>query len=176
MEELHLDLETSGTLEQLRNLKAGTALYLTGKILTGRDAAHKRIEDLLKEGKDPGIDLKNRILYYMGPTPKREGNPIGSCGPTSSYRMDPFLETTCKLGLAASIGKGERADSVTSIVTKYRAPYLITIGGAAAYLANCVKSSKIVLFEDLGAEAVLELEVDSFPLIVAIDSSGDSIF
>lgn len=176
MKEIEIDLQNKESLETLQNLKSGTSVLLSGKILTGRDAAHKRIQDLVLDGKDPGIDLTGRIMYYMGPTPKRDNNPIGSCGPTSSYRMDPFMETTCKLGLAATIGKGERSDTVRQLIHQYRSPYLITIGGAAAYLATCVKSSVTVLFEDLGAEAVRELEVENFPLIVAYDSEGNSVF
>ncbi len=162
--------------DNLRNSKAGVSLLISGTIYSARDAAHKRIAAMLSRGESIPVDFTNKIIYYMGPTPPREGSPIGSCGPTSSYRMDDYFEMTCKLGIAATLGKGERSPELTNFIRKYKVPYLITIGGAGAYLAGCVRSSKTVLFEDLGAEAVMELVVENFPVIVAIDHRGNSIF
>ncbi|HBD93623.1 MAG TPA: TRZ/ATZ family protein [Spirochaetia bacterium] len=163
-------------IDQLRKSKAGIPLLINGTIYSARDAAHKRLKELIEKGEPLPIDLKNRILYYMGPTPAKEGNVIGSCGPTSSYRMDDFFEMTLELGIAASIGKGSRAPFVKELIKKYKSPYLITIGGAGAYLAKCVVSSRVIAFEDLGAEAITELVVKEFPVIVGIDFRGNQIF
>ncbi len=173
---MKINLDFAEDIIKLREAKTKTNISLSGKIYTARDAAHKRINEIEKLNKNIPISLKNSVIYYMGPTPARPGYPIGSCGPTSSYRMDDYLETTLKLGLAATIGKGERKNFVNELIKKYQSPYLITIGGAGAYLANCVISSKTVLFDDLGAEAVRELYVKDFPVIVAIDIWNNSIF
>lgn len=163
-------------IDYLRKSKSGISLLISGTIYSARDAAHKRIKEMLEKGMDLPIDLKNKVIYYMGPTPAKDGNPIGSCGPTSSYRMDDYLEMMLKLGVAGTIGKGTRADFVKDLAVKYKAPYLLTIGGAGAYLARCIVSSKIVAFEDLGAEAVTELVIKDFPVIVGIDFRGNQIF
>lgn len=169
-----INLETD--IQKLLEARSGDMLYLTGKILSARDAAHGRISELVAKGEDIPFSVKNKLIYYMGPTPTREGYPIGSCGPTSSYRMDEFLETVYKLGSIGSIGKGERSGYVADVIKKYKSPYLVTFGGASAYLAKRVVNSKLLAFPDLGAEAVYELEVDNFPVIVALDIYGNSVF
>ncbi|HNZ26206.1 MAG TPA: FumA C-terminus/TtdB family hydratase beta subunit [Spirochaetota bacterium] len=171
---IKINLETD--FDKLLEARSGDMLELSGTILSARDAAHSRIRELVERGGGIPFSVKNKLIYYMGPTPAREGYPIGSCGPTSSYRMDEFLETVCKLGSIGSIGKGERSGYVADIVQKYRSPYLVTFGGASAYLAKRVKNSKILAFPDLGAEAVYELEADNFPVIVAMDIYGNSVF
>lgn len=171
---IKINLDTDAPL--LREQKAGTSLLLSGTIYSARDAAHKRIQNLLNEGKSLPITLKDKVIYYMGPTPTKPGKAVGSCGPTSSYRMDVFLEMTLQNGVAATIGKGTRDSNVTKLAEQYQAPYLLAIGGAGAYLAQCVTSSKIVAFEDLGAEAVRELTIKDFPVIVGIDKNGESAF
>jgi fumarate hydratase subunit beta len=170
---MSINIDLDNDLKLLRESQAGTSLILDGKIYTARDAAHKRFKSMLDNDEKIEI-LKNKIIYYMGPTPAREGYPIGSAGPTSSYRMDDYIEVTFKLGVIATIGKGNRNPFVIDLIKKYQAPYLVTIGGAGAYLAECIKESKTVLFDDLGAEAVRELTVENFPVIVGIDIYGNS--
>lgn len=172
MIKINLDTEA----DVLRKQKAGTSLLLSGTIYSARDAAHKRIQALLDEGKDLPIHLKDKVIYYMGPTPTKPGKAVGSCGPTSSYRMDNFLEMTLQNGVAATIGKGTREANVTKLAVRYHAPYLLAVGGAGAYLAQCVVSSRIAAFEDLGTEAIRELAVKDFPVIVGIDENGNSAF
>jgi len=176
MNEISINLQSKANINQLRELKAGTLILLNGKIYSARDAAHKRFEDYNKKGLTLPIDLTDSVIYYMGPTPARPNYPIGSCGPTSSYRMDNYLETSLKLGIAATLGKGEREEFTKELIKKYRAPYLITIGGASAKLSECVISSKTVLFEDLLSESIVELFVKDFPAIVGIDIYGNQIF
>ena len=173
---LEINLNSNKDIEKLREAKIKTQILLTGKIFSARDKAHKRIYELVKSKNKIPIFFNNSIIYYMGPTPTRDGYPIGSCGPTSSYRMDDYLETTLKLGVIATIGKGERDNSTFKLIKKFRSPYLITIGGAGAYLASCIVSSKIILFDDLATEAVRELIVKKFPVIVGIDIWENSIF
>ncbi len=175
MPEFRIDTSKNKDIEIMRGTPVGTILLLCGYIYSARDAAHKKIADSIIEGKNL-FDFKDKILYYMGPTPARPGNPIGSCGPTSSYRMDSYLEMMLKLGVSATIGKGDRDSSVLDIIKLYKAPYLTAVGGASAYLAKKVKSSKVVLFPELGPEAVVELLVDQFPVIVSYDINERSIF
>ncbi|HOJ63887.1 MAG TPA: FumA C-terminus/TtdB family hydratase beta subunit [Spirochaetota bacterium] len=156
--------------ELLKKVKSGDLLYLSGELLVARDAAHKRIKEYIDNNKELPFDLKNKIIYYMGPTPAKPGLKIGSCGPTSSYRMDDFLEMTLKMGVVATIGKGERADFVTDLIKKYKSPYLSAFGGAGAYLAKCVIDASIIAFDDLQSEAVMKLIVKDFPVIVTIDA------
>lgn len=171
---IKINLDTEAAV--LREQKAGASLLLSGTMYSARDAAHKRMQILLHEGKDLPVLLKDKVIYYMGPTPTKPGRAIGSCGPTSSYRMDGFLEMTLQNGVAATIGKGTRDANVTKLAKQYHAPYLLAVGGAGAYLAQCVVSSKIAAFEDLGAEAVRELVIKDFPVIVGIDKNGGSAF
>ncbi len=167
-----IDLNNPESVQILRNSKAGQFLLLSGKIYSARDAAHKKFAS--SEIDKQVLDLKDKIIYYMGPTPARPGNPIGSCGPTSSYRMDKLFEVSLKLGISATIGKGDRADFCRKLVVEYKSPYLITFGGASAYLAQRVLDSRVVLYSELGAEAVCELTVKDFPVIVGYDIYGNS--
>ncbi len=165
-----IDLDLSP--EKLKEVSAGESILLSGTIYSARDAAHKRVQDMLERGEALPISFKDKIIYYMGPAPARPNKPIGSCGPTSSYRMDDFLEMTLKLGAIGSMGKGSRASNVTELAKRYQAPYLLAVGGAGALLARCVISAKVVMFEELGAEALMELKIKDFPATVGIDAMG----
>ncbi len=154
------------TKEIMKTLKLGEQVLLNGPVLTGRDAAHKRLADTLKSGKKIPVSLKGETIYYTGPTPKRIGEVIGSCGPTTSSRMDPFTPLLLKHGLIGMIGKGERSKEVILAIKKYKAVYFITIGGAGAYLSERVKSSEVIAYKDLGPEAIYRLTVQDFPAIV----------
>lgn len=169
-------INTPLTMDKLKDLKAGDSILLNGYIYTGRDAAHKRLVDLLNEGKDLPIDLKDEIIYYVGPTPAKEGMAIGSAGPTTSYRMDAYSPQLIELGLRGMIGKGKRDDSVVEAMKKHGAVYFGAIGGAAALTSKCVKSAELVLYEDLGAEAIRRLYVENLPLIVIIDNEGNNFY
>jgi fumarate hydratase subunit beta len=166
--------------EQLReiapSLHAGDKLLLTGVVYTSRDAAHKRIKALIDNGEKPPYDLKDAIIYYAGPTPSPEGKPIGSCGPTTSSRMDRFAPQFLDLGLCAMIGKGERSQDVCDAIVRNKAVYLCAVGGCGALAASCIKSCEVIAFEDLGCESVKRLYVEDFPLVVAVDCSGGDIF
>jgi fumarate hydratase subunit beta len=156
-------------------LRAGEELFLCGKIYTARDAAHKRLYDAIKACKPLPINLKDNVLYYCGPTPAKPEMVIGSCGPTTSSRMDGFTPLLLEKGLGASIGKGRRSGEVLRAVKKYRSVYFATIGGAGAYLSLKVKRASVIAYSDLGTEAIYELWVEDFPIVVAIDSKGKSI-
>ena len=162
--------------EDALSLKCGDYVYLTGTIYTARDAAHKRFAALLDEGKELPIPIENSVIYYAGPTPAPEGRPIGSCGPTTSGRMDRFAPRLLDLGLGGMIGKGERSQEVVDAVVRNKAIYLCAIGGAGALACNCIKSCEVVAFEDLGCESVKKLYVEDFPLVVADDCQGNDIF
>ena len=157
-------------------IKAGDRVLLSGKVYTSRDAAHKRIIKLLDEGAPLPFPLKGSVVYYAGPTPAPAGLPIGSCGPTTSGRMDPYAPRLLDLGLAAMIGKGQRNEAVCDAIRRSGAVYLCAIGGAGALAAKCIRSSKVIAFEDLGCESVKELEFENFPLIAAIDCQGGNLF
>ena len=159
-----------------KKLKAGDEVLLTGIILTARDAAHKRLCDMLNRGKALPLNLKDAVIYYCGPTPARPGRAIGSCGPTTSSRMDSFTPQLIKLGLGAMIGKGNRSGEVTDAIKRHRCVYFLAVGGAGALLSTKVRSAKAVLFKDLGPEAVYKLEVKDFPLMVGIDSKGKNVY
>ncbi len=161
---------------ETENLKAGDKVYLSGIVYTARDAAHKRIVELINNGCDLPFDLEGACIYYAGPTPTPKGLPIGSCGPTTSCRMDSFAPLLLDRGLVAMIGKGQRNKEVCDAIVRNKAVYFCAIGGAGALAAKCVKSSKVIAFEDLGCESVKKLELADFPLIVAIDSNGENIF
>jgi fumarate hydratase subunit beta len=159
------------------NLKAGDQLRLTGVIYTGRDAAHKRLVALLDEGKALPVDLQDQFIYFVGPCPAPPGFPIGSAGPTTSYRMDaysPRLIADC--GLRGMIGKGNRSKEVVEAMKQHTAVYFAATGGAGALIAQCIKKADIVAFEDLGPEAIYRLEVENFPLTVAIDAEGSTLY
>lgn len=170
----HLDVsELRGMAEKLH---AGDKVLLSGTVYTARDAAHKRFDAILDEGGELPIDIKDAAIYYAGPTPAPEGKPIGSCGPTTSGRMDKFAPRLLDLGLCAMIGKGERSESVNEAVVRNKAVYLCAIGGAGALAGSCIKSCEVVAFPELGCESVKRLYIEEFPLIVANDCSGGDIF
>ncbi len=162
--------------EEVTKLRAGDEVFLNGVIYTARDATHKRLLDLLEKGQDLPFDVKGQIIYYVGPSPAKPGTPIGSCGPTTSYRMDPYAPALMKIGLKGMIGKGPRGKEVVEAMKRYKAVYFAAVGGAAALIARSVKSSRIVAYEDLGTEAIRELEVEDFPVIVANDVLGNDLY
>ena len=169
-------LDVSQLREYAPKLKIGDKVTLSGTVYTARDAAHKRFFALIDEGKELPIDIKDSVIYYAGPTPAPEGRPIGSCGPTTSGRMDRFAPKLLDMGLVAMIGKGERSEDVRDAVVRNNAVYLCAIGGAGALAADCIKSCEVVAFDDLGCESVKKLTVEEFPLIVANDCAGGDIF
>lgn len=157
-------------------LRIGDKVLLTGTVYTARDAAHKRFDALLDEGKVLPFDIKEAVIYYAGPTPAAPGKPIGSCGPTTSGRMDKFAPRLLDCGLRAMIGKGERNDAVKDAVKRNNAVYFCAIGGAGALAASCIKKCDVIAFEDLGCESVKRLEIVDFPVTVTVDSQGGDIF
>lgn len=162
--------------EAARQLKAGDYVYISGTIYTARDAAHKRMEETLCMGGALPFDIRNQIIYYMGPSPAREGRPIGSAGPTTASRMDKYTPRLLDLGMGAMIGKGKRSREVTESIKKNGAVYFAAVGGAGALLSKCITSSEIVAYEDLGTEAIRKLTVENFPAIVVIDSGGSDLY
>ena len=160
----------------VKHFKAGDEVLLSGTIFTARDQAHKRLVELIKKNKPLPLDLKGQIIYYCGPTLTRPGHVIGSCGPTTSSRMDKMTQPLLALGLKGMIGKGRRSPEVRQAVRRYKAVYFLTTGGAGAFLSKRVISSRPIAFEDLGPEAIFELRVKDFPLIVGIDTKGKDIF
>lgn len=174
MEKIRIHTDTMA--ERAKTLKAGDQVLLSGVVYTARDAAHKRICALLDEGKEPPFPLMGATVYYAGPTPAPDGLPIGSCGPTTSGRMDAYAPRLLDLGLKCMVGKGNRSQEVADAMKRNGAVYLCAIGGAGALAAKCVKSLEVVAFDDLGCESVKRLVVEDFPLIVAIDAKGGSLF
>ena len=162
--------------EDARSLKSGDYVYLTGTIYTARDAAHKRMQEALDRGEALPIGMKNNVIYYMGPSPAREGRPIGSAGPTTASRMDKYAPTLLDLGEKAMIGKGKRSKEVIDAIVRNHAVYFAAVGGAGALLSKCITKSEIVCYEDLGAEAIRKLQVKDFPVIVVIDSEGNNLY
>ena len=162
--------------EKSAQFRAGDKLLLTGTVFTARDAAHKRFMALLDEGKELPFELRNAVIYYAGPTPAPEGRPIGSCGPTTSGRMDRFAPRLLDLGLGAMVGKGERSQEVRDAIVRNKALYLCAVGGAGALACNCIRSCEVIAFDDLGCESVKRLYVERFPLVVADDCFGGDIF
>lgn len=161
---------------QIRSLRAGDSVLLSGRIYTGRDAAHKRLCALLSEGKPLPVPVRDMAIYYAGPCPAKPGDPIGSCGPTTSYRMDAYAPALMREGLRVMIGKGFRSPEVIEAMKETGSVYLAATGGAGALIAQCVKSARVLAFDDLGTEAIRELVVEDFPLIVAIDSLGNNLY
>ena len=159
-----------------RSLRAGDYVYITGTIYTARDAAHKRMQEALDEGKELPMELSNNIIYYMGPSPAREGRPIGSAGPTTASRMDKYAPKFLDLGLKGMIGKGKRTQAVKDAMIRNGAVYFAAVGGAGALLSKCIKESEIVAYEDLGAEAIRKLRVENFPVIVVMDCEGNNLY
>lgn len=169
-------MNTSEIKSRAGELKVGDRVLLSGTAYTARDAAHKRMDALLDEGKPLPFELDGAVIYYAGPTPTPEGLPIGSCGPTTSGRMDAFTPRLLDLGLGAMIGKGPRSEKVKEAIIRNGSVYLCAVGGAGALAAKCVKKCEVIAFEDLGCESVKKLELDAFPLTVAIDREGNDIF
>lgn len=169
-------LTTPLTEEAVASLRAGMPVLISGVIYTGRDAAHKRLCDLIAKGEPLPLDLRGQVIYYVGPTPAKPGEVIGSAGPTTSYRMDPFTPALLKIGLKGSIGKGRRAPTVIEAMKEYKAVYFVAVGGAGALLAKRIKSCEVVAYEDLGPEAIRRLEVEDFPAIVANDIHGNDFY
>lgn len=162
--------------KEIEHLSAGESVLLSGTIYTGRDAAHKRLCALIQQGEKPPFDLSNQVIYYAGPCPAKPGDAIGSCGPTTSYRMDAYTPLLCDVGLIGMIGKGPRGRDVIDAIQRNQGIYFAATGGAGALIASCVKSSRVIAFEDLGTEAIRELKVENFPLIVAIDAKGGNLY
>ena len=162
--------------EDVKGLRAGDYVYITGTIYTARDAAHKRMSEALAAGKTLPIDMKNNIIYYMGPSPAREGRPIGSAGPTTASRMDKYAPSLLDLGLKGMIGKGKRTQQVKDAIVRNGAVYFAAVGGAGALLSQRIKKSEVIAYEDLGTEAIRKLEVEDFPVIVVIDSKGNNLY
>lgn len=162
--------------DKVSELKAGDSVLITGTIYTARDAAHKRITEMISKGEELPFDIENSIIYYVGPTPAKPGHPIGSAGPTTSYRMDAYAPELLDLGQLAMIGKGQRSQEVKAAVVRNSAVYMAAIGGAAAMMAKSIKSAEVIAFDDLGAEAVRKLYVEDFPATVVLDSCGGDLY
>lgn len=164
------------TDEDIKNLKAGDSVLLSGSIITGRDAAHKRLYELIQKGEKLPVDIKGELIYYVGPAPAKPGYAVGPAGPTSSYRMDKYAPSLLDLGLKGMIGKGARNKEVVDAIVRNKGVYLVAIGGAAALIAKSIKREEILCYEDLFTEAVRRYEVEDFPCIVAIDSNGNNVY
>jgi fumarate hydratase subunit beta len=162
--------------EDVRRLKAGDIVHLTGSVLTGRDAAHKRMYELLEKGEPLPVDLKGQVIYYVGPAPARPGQVMNSAGPTTSSRMDKYSPRLIEEGLTGMIGKGYRSDAVVEAMKKHGCVYFAAVGGAAALIAKSIKKSEVLAWEDLGTEAVRRMEVENFPAIVIIDAQGNDLY
>jgi fumarate hydratase subunit beta len=169
-------IKTPVTTKEIKKLRAKDNVLLTGEIFTARDAAHKRLIGLLKEGKRLPIDLNGHFIYYVGPAPAKPGYASGPAGPTTSYRMDPYTPQLLKLGLKGMIGKGTRSKEVIAAMKEYGAVYLAAVGGAAALISKSIKKVDVVCYEDLGAEAIHRFYVEDFPAIVVIDSEGNNLY
>lgn len=169
-------ITTPLTTEKVEKLKAGDYVYITGTIYSARDAAHKRMYEFIIEEKNIPIELANNIIYYLGPTPEREGQVIGSAGPTTSSRMDKYTPLLLDRGLKGMIGKGKRSPEVIESMKKNKAVYFAAVGGAGALLSKKIKESKVIAYDDLGTEAIREMYVIDFPVIVVIDSQGNNLY
>lgn len=167
---------TPVTQEVTKELKAGDYVYLTGTIYTARDAAHKRMAGCLERGEALPFDIRDAVIYYMGPSPAKDGQVIGSAGPTTASRMDKYTPELLDLGLKGMIGKGKRSREVKEAVIRNKAVYFAAAGGAGALISKCVKKSEIICYDDLGTEAVRRLEVENFPMAVVIDSEGNDLY
>lgn len=169
-------VETPLTKEKVRDLQAGDYVYITGTIYTARDAAHKRMTEDMAEGRELPFDMQDQIIYYLGPTPNREGQVIGSAGPTTSSRMDKYTPLLLDRGLTGMIGKGKRSDDVIDSMKKNTAVYFAAVGGAGALLSQCIKKSEVIAYDDLGTEAVRKLYVEDLPVITVIDHQGNNMY
>ena len=169
-------INTPISQEEADSLTAGDYIFLSGTIYVARDAAHKRMTEALDRGEELPIPIKDSIIYYMGPSPAREGRPIGSAGPTTASRMDKYAPRLMDLGQRAMIGKGKRTKEVKDAVVRNHGVYFAAVGGAGALISKCIKKSEIVCYEDLGAEAIHKIEVEDFPMVVVIDSKGNNLY
>lgn len=177
-EEMTMDKHVTAPIdkETARSLKAGDYVYISGTIYTARDAAHKRMDETLRCGGALPVDIKGQMIYYMGPSPAREGRPIGSAGPTTASRMDKYTPRLLELGMGAMIGKGKRSPGVIDAIVRNGAVYFAAVGGAGALLSKCITSSEVIAYDDLGTEAIRRLTVEDFPAIVVIDSEGNNLY
>lgn len=164
------------TDEEAASLRAGDYVYLTGTIYTARDAAHKRMYEALEQGEPLPLDVKNNVIYYMGPSPARTGRPIGSAGPTTASRMDKYAPALLDMGLKGMIGKGKRSQAVKDAIVRNGAVYFAAVGGAGALLSRSIVASEVIAYDDLGTEAIRRLEVKNFPVIVVMDSMGNNLY
>lgn len=162
--------------EEAASLKAGDYVYLTGTIYSARDAAHKRMQEALDKGEELPFDVTDNVIYYLGPTPAREGRPIGSAGPTTSSRMDKYTPALLDLGLGGMIGKGKRSPAVIEAIVRNKCVYFAAVGGAGAILSKRIISSEVIAYDDLGTEAIRKMQVKDFPVIVVIDSQGNNLY
>lgn len=169
-------IQTPFTREDTRTLKAGDSCLITGVIYTARDAAHKRLCELVDQNKPLPMDMENAIIYFVGPTPAKPGQVIGSAGPTTAYRMDAYSPKLIAIGQTGMIGKGKRSAEVIAAMKEYGAVYFGATGGCGALLSKCIKKSDIVAYDDLGAEAIRRLEIEDFPVTVIIDSEGNNLY
>ena len=172
--EIHL--QTPLTDKALEKLRIGDKVLISGTMYTARDAAHKRLVELVKSGRELPFDIKGQIIYYVGPAPAKPGMPIGSAGPTTSYRMDPYSPILMDAGLKGMVGKGPRSQIVIDSMVKNKAVYLAAIGGAAVVIAKSIKAAKVIAYEDLGTEAIREMKIENFPCFVANDVRGNDIY
>lgn len=171
-----MNIKTPLKTEDIEKMKAGDIVKISGKIYTARDAAHKKLAELIKNNKKLPFNIEGAVIYYVGPTPEKEGQIIGSAGPTTSGRMDIYTPLLLDKGLKGMVGKGSRADEVLDSIKKNKAVYFAAVGGAAALIAKTIKSSRVIAYEELGTEAVRELEVEEFPVIVINDIYGNDLY
>ena len=171
-----ISITTPLSKEDARSLKAGDSVLLTGVIYTARDAAHKRLCELAAQGKELPMEIKDAVIYFVGPTPAKPGEAIGSAGPTTAYRMDAYSPTLIGLGQTGMIGKGKRGPEVVAAMKEHGAVYFGAIGGCGALLSQCIKKAEVIAYEDLGAEAIRRMEVENFPVVVIIDSEGNNLY
>lgn len=169
-------LEAPFTNEKIQSLRAGDMVYISGTVYTGRDAAHKRLSEMIEKGEEMPFDFEGQAIYYAGPCPAKPGKPIGSVGPTTGGRMDAYSPLLIQHGLKVMIGKGSRSAEVVNSLKEYTGVYFAAIGGAAALMARCVVSAEVIAFDELGTEAIRKLQVDQLPVIVAIDSEGNDSY
>ena len=174
MAEHHITTPVSD--ETIAKLKSGDRVFITGYLYTGRDSAHKKLIDLVDKGEELPIDVKGQFIYYVGPTPARPGKPIGSAGPTTSYRMDSFAPTLHKLGLKGTIGKGSRNEEVKNSLQEYKAVYCAAVGGAGALISKSIEEAEVIAYPDLGPEAIRRVKVKDFPCIVINDMYGGDLY
>ena len=173
---MNRDIKIPMDKETVESLRAGDYVKITGTIYTARDAAHKRLYEALERGEELPIDIKGTTIYYMGPSPAREGRPIGSAGPTTSSRMDKYAPKLLDLGMTAMIGKGKRSQEVLDAIVRNNGVYFAAVGGAGAIISKTIKESEIVAYEDLGTEAIRKLTVEDFTVIVVVDSKGNNLY